>query len=198
MLYFKEAAYSLTSVAQTEQLSAVLRFRDRFKKEAIYFPFETTEEFATLLRRHLTSVIRRHVLPRLKPRDVDQIEVVLAGVQSATLASGVDTASPYPHYLVHDNVLWADDGAQHTETGGARATGPLCPNDRATLRLREGQRQTTESGDRAYANVGTGFGVLVCLECQCQFLLTADGSVKRIGASRSEVEARFDGLRRQR
>ena len=99
--------------------------------------------------------------------------------------------------LVHDGVLWADDGQSYVGTGGPIAAGPLCPADRSTLRyvsFEHGRHSDTVdihddllvSGQR---------GALMCPGCGQEYLL--GDTARRVGTSRDEAEAQFAGRRRR-
>jgi hypothetical protein len=81
MLYFKTAPFSPSSTSELEQMGAVLKFRERIKNEAVYFSFDSPVEFERMLRRHLSEVVRRLVLPKVNIAEAAKVESALAGVQ---------------------------------------------------------------------------------------------------------------------
>lgn len=194
MLYFKEADFFPRTPEELEQVGAVMAFKKRIEKEGVYTTFVTPSDFEKTLRHQLTEVVRKLATPNMNPAVVDQVESVLATVQSV-----VPPRKPrrFPRYLPHDNVLWEDEG-KNDFLGGLMVEGPLCPEDRATLRIRGGRSKETASVDISdgYLEIGQ-YRSLTCPECLADYQLTPDGSDKKLHVSMDEVRARFEGLRRQ-
>lgn len=60
MLYFKEAERLLKSAEEHEQYARVLRFREEYSRQGLYWTFQDTPDFERLARQHLTQQIRQH------------------------------------------------------------------------------------------------------------------------------------------
>jgi formylglycine-generating enzyme required for sulfatase activity len=63
MLYFKEAERPLTTAEEHEQYARVLRFREEYSHQGLYWTFPDTPDFERLVRLHLTQQIRHHFSP---------------------------------------------------------------------------------------------------------------------------------------
>ena len=65
MVYFNEAPYTLRTAHEAEQCGRVLKFREEFPPEGLWWPYQGPDEFEALVRRHLSNFIRdRFDLPR--------------------------------------------------------------------------------------------------------------------------------------
>ena len=60
MIYFKEAERPLKTAEDYEQFSRVLRFREEFAPQGLYWTFQDPPEFEGLVRRHLTQHLLDH------------------------------------------------------------------------------------------------------------------------------------------
>lgn len=60
MVYFNQRAYTPTSKAETDQWGQVLEFKENFPSEGLWWEYEGTNDFAKLIRNHLTSYIRNY------------------------------------------------------------------------------------------------------------------------------------------
>lgn len=60
MVYFNQKPYSPQSQEEVEQWGRVLRFREEFPKEGLWWPYNGEKAFEDLLRNHLTQFIRQH------------------------------------------------------------------------------------------------------------------------------------------
>ena len=58
MIYFKEAQFIPQNRAELKQFDLVLRFREKFPKEGLYWTFEAVADFERLTRNHLINFIR--------------------------------------------------------------------------------------------------------------------------------------------
>ncbi len=58
MVYFNQKPYSPQSPAETEQWGRVLRFREEFPKEGLWWSYKGRPQFEELLRRHITNYVR--------------------------------------------------------------------------------------------------------------------------------------------
>ncbi|MGH9405181.1 MAG: NB-ARC domain-containing protein [Terriglobia bacterium] len=59
MVYFNQKAYSPKSPDETDQWGQVLRFQKSFPKEGLWWPYKGPQQFAALVRNHLTNFIRQ-------------------------------------------------------------------------------------------------------------------------------------------
>ena len=57
LFYFKERPYNPTSRKELQQWNKVLKFREKFPKEGLWWGFKSTVEFERLVRAHLTEVL---------------------------------------------------------------------------------------------------------------------------------------------
>ncbi|MCZ6672422.1 MAG: DUF4062 domain-containing protein [Verrucomicrobia bacterium] len=57
MVYFNQKPYTLTSKAETKQLSRLQRFKDTFPEEGLWWEYNGKRDFERLVRRHLEKVI---------------------------------------------------------------------------------------------------------------------------------------------
>jgi hypothetical protein len=60
MIYFKEAERPLHTADDYEQYARVLRFRDEFSRQGLYWTFQETRDFERLVRQHLTQQLLQH------------------------------------------------------------------------------------------------------------------------------------------
>ena len=60
MIYFKQEAYSPKSQAEIEQWGQVLKFKNEFPREGLWWNYNRSEEFGDIVRNHLASHIRHH------------------------------------------------------------------------------------------------------------------------------------------
>ncbi|MGH7491502.1 MAG: SUMF1/EgtB/PvdO family nonheme iron enzyme [bacterium] len=60
MMYFKNAKPDLRTAKESEQYTLVLKFKEEFPNQGLYWTFEDTQEFATLAHRHLTKYLLEH------------------------------------------------------------------------------------------------------------------------------------------
>ncbi|MBI4494723.1 MAG: hypothetical protein HY690_18255 [Chloroflexi bacterium] len=103
---------------------------------------------------------------------------------------------PVVRRLLHDNVLWEDQGEYYFfDSNRPIAVGPLCPKDQAELLYRETRRANMTTCEVQSAQYVGYDGDLICPECNQTY--TLGQGRKQVGASRREVEARFAGRRRQ-
>ena len=58
MIYFKEAGFITQDRAALKQYDLVLRFREQFPKEGLYWTFDAVSDFERLARNHLANFIR--------------------------------------------------------------------------------------------------------------------------------------------
>lgn len=58
MIYFKEAEFFPQTEEEATQLGLVMRFREGFPKEGLYWPFKDVTEFEWFARNHLSNFIR--------------------------------------------------------------------------------------------------------------------------------------------
>jgi formylglycine-generating enzyme required for sulfatase activity len=63
MMYFKDAEPQLKTAAEHQQYAMVLRFKEEFPKQGLYWPFENELDFERKARSHLTHYILRHIDP---------------------------------------------------------------------------------------------------------------------------------------
>ncbi|TAK20634.1 MAG: hypothetical protein EPO26_16530 [Chloroflexota bacterium] len=100
--------------------------------------------------------------------------------------------------LLHDNVLWMDEG---DDKSGTFTVGPFCPRDETRLRwLPHPTTLDIESQEFRYdILIGTNDGRLICPDCETKYLITpGDGSRKELAVSRGEASAKFEAVRRRR
>ncbi len=70
MMYFKEAPFCFQNEDECNQQGLVIRFRDEFPKEGLYWTFEDVTEFKELTRRHLSNFIRsQYPLPGIVDKE---------------------------------------------------------------------------------------------------------------------------------
>ena len=72
MMYFNQRAYTPKTPEEAEQWTKVLAFRASFPKEGLWWSYRGKAQFETLVRRHLTQVIRQELRPSsgsASPRD---------------------------------------------------------------------------------------------------------------------------------
>ncbi len=60
MIYFKEADRPLRTAEEHEQYARVLRFREEFSSQGLYWTFQETHDFERLARQHLTQQLLKH------------------------------------------------------------------------------------------------------------------------------------------
>ncbi len=58
MVYFNQKSYTPKSREETDQWSLVLKFRDEFPKQGLWWPYNGVSEFERLVRRHLSNYLR--------------------------------------------------------------------------------------------------------------------------------------------
>ena len=102
--------------------------------------------------------------------------------------------SKKPSRLVHDNVLWEDEG---TSAWGGRVivAGPLCPKDFARLSAECHGKIINQVDDNTLVSDSEYHSRLFCPECKGKYTLSAES--KYICDSRDEVRNRFEGKRRR-
>lgn len=61
MIYFNQQPYAVESRAEAEQWALVLKFKDEFPKEGLWWSYHSASEFEQMVRRHLTQYIRRNI-----------------------------------------------------------------------------------------------------------------------------------------
>ncbi|MCP4629706.1 MAG: DUF4062 domain-containing protein [bacterium] len=86
MIYFKEAEFLPHSEAELEQYRLVLRFRDEFPQEGLYWAFKDVAEFERLTRNHLMNLIRSqfdHAAPQDQSSDSRELQAALRGPGAA-------------------------------------------------------------------------------------------------------------------
>ncbi|HUT37308.1 MAG TPA: tetratricopeptide repeat protein [Planctomycetota bacterium] len=59
MVYFNEKPHSPKTSKQTRQWTKVLRFKEQFPKEGLWWPYKGKGQFEKLVRQHLTQFLRR-------------------------------------------------------------------------------------------------------------------------------------------
>ena len=80
MIYFKEAEFLPRSEAELEQYRLVLRFRDEFPKEGLYWTFKEVTDFERLTRNHLMNFIRSGVhysAPEIQQAETREMKATL-------------------------------------------------------------------------------------------------------------------------
>ncbi len=60
MMYFNEAPYSPKSTAETQQWGLVLKFREEFPKEGLYWTYSGVADFEKQVRKHLSNYLRQN------------------------------------------------------------------------------------------------------------------------------------------
>src|SRR5207247_2518365 len=95
----------------------------------------------------------------------------------------IRTRRPGPRELVHDTVLWQDDGRRWAG-GGVIVDGPFCPVDRSTL-LYLGFPSGQPTPIEHHHDIG-GDKKLICPECRVTFGLTSNNSPKSVELSRKQ------------
>lgn len=75
MMYFKNTDPDLKTAGEYQQYALVLRFKEEFPKQGLYWPFENVLDFERLARNHLTHYILRHIdLSKDKPAAAKSIK----------------------------------------------------------------------------------------------------------------------------
>jgi Protein of unknown function (DUF3298) len=98
MFYFKQEPLFPASTTETEQLSAVVKFREAFPRQGMYWNFKTTLDFERFVRGHL-----RKVLYELADASTASV------VRSADLrAQSSSSANPSRSLEWHSGISWED------------------------------------------------------------------------------------------
>jgi hypothetical protein len=59
MMYFNEKPFRTTNTAEGNQMLLVVKFKENFPKEGLWWPYNGRQNFENLFRQHLTSFIRK-------------------------------------------------------------------------------------------------------------------------------------------
>jgi Effector-associated domain 7/NB-ARC domain len=66
MMYFKEKEFMISNEQELEQLREVLKFKNDFPSEGLYWKFKDADNFERQIREHLTSVIKKLAADKLQ------------------------------------------------------------------------------------------------------------------------------------
>jgi HEAT repeat protein len=98
MVYFNQKAYTPTSKEEIDQWGKVLKFKESFPKEGLWWQYKGKAQFERLLRNHLTQLIRHEYPPHpLTPSGAGTGQVHVGGEGQA--ASGRSVGQLTKEYL---------------------------------------------------------------------------------------------------
>lgn len=81
LFYFSERSYVLTTEAELEQLRRVLRFKEEFPKEGMWWSYKNPAHFKDLVRKHLGRLLAAHSSSPPVPETEPQ-QLLLLGFES--------------------------------------------------------------------------------------------------------------------
>ena len=95
MLYFSQTPFMPSSQQELEQMSKVLAFKKEFEKESCYWQYADAQKFESVLREHLTQVLRAK---KNSLRAIDSPQTTTSASQTTT--SDIEkTRSEYLKFL---------------------------------------------------------------------------------------------------
>lgn len=93
MMYFKEAEFTLANEQELEQFREVLKFKNNFPSEGLYWKFKDVDNFERYIREHLTSIIKKLAADKLQ---IIEIENELAGINEVSKRDISNTTASAP------------------------------------------------------------------------------------------------------
>lgn len=112
MLYFKTKQYFPKTSGESEQQTAVLKFKESFPKEGLYWEYRTLNEFKENVLKHLTYHLRKY--QSIKHLDDDGIKILNIIAEKSGRSTNItirdsavirDSGLPFWEVWVHLNQL---------------------------------------------------------------------------------------------